>query len=178
MATKNVYLVEMSLDEKTNEDKINEAIYKIGKDHDTTWLTDLIKPLGNDKYMLVADTEDTAGSETPDIGVKVIRGFYDKVQTENLINDTLKEMEADEDEPKHFLAISHPTEYMYIILFEYSADTNPRVKIIPAPESPTEGARRISYLLQTLDKDATWGLDPYDSFMLDENNMIILFDRD
>ena len=102
---KQVFLIPMSLDEKTTEDKINEAIYMIGKDISVTWLTELIKPLDDSKYMLVAEKEETKGTETPTIGVKVIRGSQDMLKTEKIINDTLAEMKTDEDEPKSFISI-------------------------------------------------------------------------
>ena len=169
---KQVFLIPMSLNEKDNEDRINKAIYKIGKDNSVTWLADLIKALDSDKYMLVADKEDTKGTETPEIGVKVIRGSQNIAKTEEIINDTLREMEFEE---KSFISICHPAEHMYIILFEYKADTNPRVKIIKNPADPYIGSRNLSTILQTLDEDDSWGLEPYDSFMLDKDNMIILF---
>ena len=172
---KQVFLISMSLDEKTTEDRINEAIYMIGKDSSVTWLTDLIKPLDDSKYMLVAEKEETKGTETPTIGVKVIRGSQDMLKTEKIINDTLAEMETDEDEPKSFISISRPSEFMYIILFEYKAGTNPRVKIVSNPADPYIGSRKLSTFLKKLDEDDEWGLQPYDSFMLDENNLIILF---
>ena len=65
---KQVFLISMSLDEKTTEDKINEAIYMIGKDISVTWLTELIKPLDGSKYMLVAEKEEsTSVSFSPNI---------------------------------------------------------------------------------------------------------------
>lgn len=169
---KQVFLIPMSLNEKDNEDRINEAIYKIGKDNSVTWLADLIKALDSDKYMLIADKEDVKGTETPEIGVKVIRGSQNMSKTEQIINDTLKEMEFEE---KSFISLSHPAEHMYIILFEYKAGTNPRVKIVNNPADPYIGSRTLSTILQTLDEDDSWGLEPYDSFMLDKDNMIILF---
>ena len=78
---KQVYLIPMSRNEKDNETKINEAIYKIGKDSSVTWLADLIKALDDGKYMLVAEKEDSAGSETPEIGVRVIRGSQSMIKT-------------------------------------------------------------------------------------------------
>ena len=173
---KQVFLIPMSSIEKTTEDKINEAIYKIGKDSDVTWLTDLIKPLDDSKYMLVGEVEETAGTETPDIGVKVIRGSQDITKTEQIINDILLEMDKDKD--KTFIAISHPSEFMYIILYKCKAGKNPRVKIISNPADPYIGSRRISTMLQKLDEDESWGLQPYDSFMIDEKNLIILFSEE
>ena len=172
---KQVFLIPMSLDEKITEDKINEAIYMIGKDISVTWLTELIKPLDGSKYILVAEKEESTGTETPTIGVKVIHGSQDMLKTEKIINDTLAEMETDEDEPKSFISISHPSEFMYIILLEYKAGTNPRVKIVPNPADPMSGSRKISTFLKKLDNDEEWGLQPYNSFMLDSKNMIILF---
>ena len=169
---KQVFLIPMSLNEKDNEDRINEAIYKISKDNSVTWLADLIKALDSDKYMLVADKEETKGTETPEIGVKVIQGSQNMSKTEEIINDALREMEFEE---KSFISLSHPAEHMYIILFEYKAATNPRVKIVNNPADPYIGSRNLSTILQTLDEDDSWGLEPYDSFMLNKDNMIILF---
>ena len=169
---KQVFLIPMSLNEKDNEDRINKAIYKIGKDNSVTWLADLIKALDSDKYMLVADKEETKGTETPEIGVKVIQGSQNMSKTEEIINDALREMEFEE---KSFISICHPAEHMYIILFEYKAGTNPRVKIVNNPADPYIGSRNLSTILQSLDEDDSWGLEPYDSFMLDKDNMIILF---
>lgn len=173
---KQVFLIPMSSIEKTTEDKINEAIYKIGKNSDVTWLTDLIKPLDDSKYMLVGEVEETTGTETPDIGVKVIRGSQDITKTEQIINDTLLEMDKDKD--KTFIAISHPSEFMYIILYECKAGKNPRVKIVSDPADPYIGSRRLSTMLHKLDEDESWGLQPYDSFMIDEKNLIILFSEE
>lgn len=172
---KQVFLVPISLDEKTTEDRINEAIYMIGKNNSVTWLANLIKSLDDSKYMLAVEKEETTGTETPEIGVKVIRGSQDMIITEKIINDTLAEMETDEDEPKSFISISRPSEFMYIILFEYKAGTNPRVKIINNPADPYIGSRRMNTLFETLDNDDTWGLEPYDSFMIDKENLMILF---
>lgn len=173
---KQVFLIPISSIEKTTEDKINEAIYKIGKNSNVTWLTDLIKPLDDSKYMLVGEVEETAGTETPDIGVKVIRGSQDIIKTEQIINDVLLEMDKDKD--KTFIAISHPSEFMYIILYECKAGKNPRVKIVSDPADPYIGSRRLSTMLQKLDEDESWGLQPYDSFMIDEKNLIILFSKE
>lgn len=173
---KQVFLIPMSSIEKTTEDKINEAIYKIGKNSDVTWLTNLIKPLDDSKYMLVGEVEETTGTETPDIGVKVIRGSQDIIKTEQIINDVLLEMDKDKD--KTFIAISHPSEFMYIILYECKAGKNPRVKIVSDPTDPYIGSRRLSTMLQKLDEDESWGLQPYDSFMIDEKNLIILFSEE
>lgn len=169
---KQVYLIPMSRNEKDNERTINEAIYKIGKDSSVTWLGDLIKALDDSKYMLVAEKENATGTETPEIGVRVIRGSQNMVKTEEIINEELKQMELDE---KSFISICRPSEYTYIILFEYKAGTNPRVKIIPNPADPYAGSRKLSAFFEMLDKDDNWGLEPYDSFMLDDKNMIILF---
>lgn len=169
---KQVYLIPMSRNEKDNETKINEAIYKIGKDSSVTWLADLIKALDDGKYMLIAEKEDSAGSETPEIGVRVIRGSQSMIKTEEIINEELKQMELDE---KSFISICRPSEYMYIILFEYKAGTNPRIKIVPNPADPYSGSNLLTSIFDRLDNDKDWGLEPYDSFMLDDKNMIILF---
>lgn len=84
---KQVFLVPMSLDEKTTEDRINEAIYMIGKNNSVTWLANLIKSLDDSKYMLAVEKEETTGTETPEIGVKVIRGSQDMIITEKIINE-------------------------------------------------------------------------------------------
>ena len=172
---KQVFLIPMSLDEKTTQDRINEAIYMIGKNNSVTWLANLIKSLDDSKYMLAVEKEETTGTETPEIGVKVIRGSQDMTITEKIINDTLAEMETDEDEPKSFISISRPSEFMYIILFEYKAGTNPRVKIVPNPADAYIGSRKLTDFFERLDEDDSWDLEPYDSFMLDDKNLSILF---
>jgi len=169
---KQVYLIPMSRYEDENEKVINDAIYRIGKDSSVTWLADLIKALDDSKYMLVADKEETAGSETPEIGVRVIRGSQNMLKTEEIINEELKEMDEDN---KSFISICHPSEFMYIILFEYKAGTNPRVKIVPNPADAYIGSRKLTDFFERLDEDDSWGLEPYDSFMLDDKNLIILF---
>lgn len=169
---KQVYLIPMSRYEDENEKVINDAIYRIGKDSSVTWLADLIKALDDSKYMLVADKEETSGSETPEIGVRVIRGSQNMLKTEEIINEELKAMDEDS---KSFISICHPSEFMYIILFEYKAGTNPRVKIVPNPADAYIGSRKLTDFFERLDKDDSWGLEPYDSFMLDDKNLIILF---
>lgn len=169
---KQVYLIPMSRYENENEKVINDAIYRIGKDSSVTWLADLIKALDDSKYMLVADKEETAGSETPEIGVRVIRGSQNMLKTEEIINEELKAMDEDS---KSFISICHPSEFMYIILFEYKAGTNPRVKIVPNPADAYIGSRKLTDFFERLDKDDSWDLEPYDSFMLDDKNLIILF---
>lgn len=169
---KQVYLIPMSRYEDENEKVINDAIYRIGKDSSVTWLADLIKALDDSKYMLVADKEETVGSETPEIGVRVIRGSQNMLKTEEIINEELKKMDEDS---KSFISICHPSEFMYIILFEYKAGTNPRVKIIPNPADAYIGSRKLTDFFERLDEDDSWDLEPYDSFMLDDKNLIILF---
>lgn len=169
---KQVYLIPMSRYEDENEKVINDAIYRIGKDSSVTWLADLIKALDDSKYMLVADKEETVGSETPEIGVRVIRGSQNMLKTEEIINEELKKMDEDS---KSFISICHPSEFMYIILFEYKAGTNPRVKIVPNPADAYIGSRKLTDFFERLDEDDSWGLEPYDSFMLDDKNLIILF---
>ena len=169
---KQVYLIPMSRYEDENEKVINDAIYRIGKDSSVTWLADLIKALDDSKYMLVADKEETTGSETPEIGVRVIRGSQNMLKTEEIINEELKKMDEDN---KSFISICHPSEFMYIILFEYKAGTNPRVKIVPNPADAYIGSRKLTDFFERLDEDDSWGLEPYDSFMLDDKNLIILF---
>lgn len=169
---KQVYLIPMSRYEDENEKVINDAIYRIGKDSSVTWLADLIKALDDSKYMLVADKEETSGSETPEIGVRVIRGSQNMLKTEEIINEELKEMDEDS---KSFISICHPSEFMYIILFEYKAGTNPRVKIVPNPADAYIGSRKLTDFFERLDEDDSWDLEPYDSFMLDDKNLIILF---
>lgn len=169
---KQVYLIPMSRYEDENEKVINDAIYRIGKDSSVTWLADLIKALDDSKYMLVADKEETTGSETPEIGVRVIRGSQNMLKTEEIINEELKEMDEDN---KSFISICHPSEFMYIILFEYKAGTNPRVKIVPNPADAYIGSRKLTDFFERLDEDDSWDLEPYDSFMLDDKNLIILF---
>ena len=169
---KQVYLIPMSRYEDENEKVINDAIYRIGKDSSVTWLADLIKALDDSKYMLVADKEETTGSETPEIGVRVIRGSQNMLKTEEIINEELKEMDEDS---KSFISICHPSEFMYIILFEYKAGTNPRVKIVPNPADAYIGSRKLTDFFERLDEDDSWDLEPYDSFMLDDKNLIILF---
>lgn len=169
---KQVYLIPMSRYEDENEKVINDAIYRIGKDSSVTWLADLIKALDDSKYMLVADKEETVGSETPEIGVRVIRGSQNMLKTEEIINEELKKMDEDS---KSFISICHPSEFMYIILFEYKAGTNPRVKIVPNPADAYIGSRKLTDFFERLDEDDSWDLEPYDSFMLDDKNLIILF---
>ena len=169
---KQVYLIPMSRYEDENEKVINDAIYRIGKDSSVTWLADLIKALDDSKYMLVADKEETTGSETPEIGVRVIRGSQNMLKTEEITNDGLKKMD---DARKSFISICHPSEFMYIILFEYKAGTNPRVKIVPNPADAYIGSRKLTDFFERLDEDDSWDLEPYDSFMLDDKNLIILF---
>ena len=169
---KQVYLIPMSSYEDENEKVINDAIYRIGKDSSVTWLADLIKALDDSKYMLVADKEETTGSETPEIGVRVIRGSQNMLKTEEIINEELKEMDEDN---KSFISICHPSEFMYIILFEYKAGTNPRIKIVPNPADAYIGSRKLTDFFERLDEDDSWDLEPYDSFMLDDKNLIILF---
>ena len=147
---KQVYLIPMSRYEDENEKVINDAIYRIGKDSSVTWLADLIKALDDSKYMLVADKEETTGSETPEIGVRVIRGSQNMLKTEEIINEELKKMDEDN---KSFISICHPSEFMYIILFEYKAGTNPRVKIVPNPADAYIGSRKLTDFFERLDED-------------------------
>lgn len=170
---KRVFYIPISASEKDTEKAINDAITKLEADFKIEWIVDLIKAPDASKYMLVFEQSDGAGSSSPAIGVRVIQGSQNKVKTEQMINDTLKELELDED--KNFISICHPAEFMYIILYENTAGEFPRVKIIPNPSDPRAGSRKISALLQILDDDPDWDLQPYDSFMLDKDNMIILF---
>lgn len=173
---KQVFYIPISSNAEDTEFKINEAITKISKDFSIEWLINLCKSTDNNKYMLVGEKEDGTGVATPEIGVKVITSSQDMRKTEDIINNTLLEMELDED--KNFISICRPSEFIYIILYEYKAGSFPRVKIIPNPADPYIGSRRISMLLNILDDDPEWKLQPYDSFMIDKDNMIILFSEE
>jgi hypothetical protein len=170
---KQVYYVPMSSRERHIEDSINEAIGTFERAYKVEWLTNLIKAPDDNKFMLVFEREDGAGSNSPAIGVKVIQGSQNKLTTEDMLNNAFKELELDED--KNFISLFHPAEFVYIILYENKAGKFPRVKIIPNPVDPNNGARQITTLLNILDEDENWGLQPYDSFMLDKTNMIMLF---
>lgn len=172
---KQVFFIPISSD-IDNEVNINQAIYKIGKESSVTWFTNLIKAVDDNKYMLVVDKEKSSGIEEPEIGVKVIRGSQNMYTTQEMINDALKEMEFNE---QTFISISRPYEYMYILLFEYRACRhNPRVKIIPNPADPYNGSRKLTGYLQGLDKDDEWGLQPYDSCVLDPENIFMFFSEE
>ena len=67
---------------------------------------------------------------------------------------------------------------IYIILFEYKAGAFPRSKIIPNPADPKAGSRKASMFLQRLDDDPEWELQPYDSMILDKDNMIIFYSEE
>jgi hypothetical protein len=166
----------MSSEASITEKNINDTIAKVESDSQVEWLLSLIKATDYSKYMLVAEKGDGSGSSSPAIGVKVIDASQDRRATEKLINETLKEMELDED--KNFVSICHPAEFLYIILYENKAGTFPRVKIIPNPSEPRTGNFFVTGLLQRLDDDEEWGLQPYDSFMLDRESMIILFEEE
>lgn len=175
---KRVYFIPMSANEKDTENKINEAIEMIETKDNIEWITELCKATDESKYMLVGEQSEIASTGEPvpvsrSIGVKVVQGSQDKTKTEKLINDTLLEMELDGD--KTFLSICHPAEFMYIILYECKSGKFPRIKIITNPADPYIGSRSVSSFLQVLDEDLNWDLQPYDSFMLDKNNIIILF---
>ena len=155
------------------EQKINEYISHFERNGVCTWLTNLIKVVDSEKYMLVLDREDGAGSQSPAIGVRVIETSEDTSKTEEIINDTFREMELDED--KNFVSISRLSEFIYIILYENKAGTFPRAKIFKNPIDPLAGSTSMSFTLQTLDDDDQWDLQPFDSFMIDKENMIMLF---
>lgn len=155
------------------EQKINENIAFFERSGVCTWLTNLIKPVDSEKYMLVLEKEEGAGSQFPSIGVRVIETSENISKTEDMINDTFKEMELDED--KNFVSIARLSEFIYIILYENEAGIFPRAKIIKNPVDPYSGSTQMSFMLQELDDDETWDLQPFDSFMIDKENMLMLF---
>jgi len=173
---KQVYYVPMSSREKHIEDDINKAISTLERAYNLEWLTNLIKAPDDSKFMLIFEREDGTGSSTPSIGVKVIQGSQNKITTEDMINNTMKQLELDGD--KSFISLLHPAEFVYIILFEYKSGKFPRIKIVPNPTDPKQGSKQLSMLLNILDEDEEWDLQPFDSFMLDKTSMIILFDEE
>lgn len=170
---KQVFFIPMPVKQEDIEKEINKAITKLEHDFKLEWYTELIKAPDASKYMLVFEQEEGAGSASPTIGVKVVQGSQNKITTERMLNEIFLEMETDED--KNFISLCHPSEFIYIILFEYKAGVFPRVKIIPNPADPKAGSRKASMFLQRLDDDPDWELQPYDSFMLDKDSMMILF---
>lgn len=171
-----VYYVPISPKAHITESNINDIISKIERAYQVEWIVELIKSVDATKYMLVGEKLDGPGTLSPSIGVKVIEVSQDKTKTEEMINNTFKEMELDED--KNFLSISHPSEFVYIILYENKAGDFPRVKIIPNPADPLAGSQNATFFFQALDEDEEWnGLQPFDSFMMDKESMIVLFDE-
>lgn len=170
---KQVFYIAMSSNEKVTEDKINEAIRRIGKDYKVEWLTHLIKAIDPDKYMLIAErTMGAVGQESPDIGVKIVQGSQDKKKTEDMINETFRQLEIEG--KTNFISICHPTEFMYIILYENKSGTYPRVAIVPNPINPISGSRKMTYILKDLEKEYE-GLEPVDMFKLDKDSMMFIY---
>jgi hypothetical protein len=169
-----VCYVPCSKDALLTEEKINNHIAHFELHGVCTWLTNLIKPVDSEKYMLVLEREDGAGTLSPAIGVRVIETSENTSKTEDMINDTFKEMELDED--KNFISIARLSEFIYIILYENKAGTFPRAKIFKNHVDPHAGSTDMSFTLQTLDDDDQWGLQPFDSFMIDKENMLMLFE--
>lgn len=170
---KRVYYVALSSFAEDTETSINEIIAKLEHDYKLEWLTELFISPDASKYMLAFEQSEGAGSATPSIGVKVVQGSQSMLETEKILNETLLELDSDGD--KDFISISHPSEFLYIILYENKAGSFPRVKITPNPSDPKSGSVKMSNFFQFLDDDEEWDLQPYECIMLDRNNMLILF---
>lgn len=171
---KQVYFIPLSSRERHIEDDINNAIANLEKTYKLEWLPELFIAPDSDKFMLVYDKEAGAGSASPSLGVKVVQGSQNKLTTEKILNDTMLQLETDED--KNFISLYHPAEFVYIILYENKAGTFPRIKIVPNPPDPKSGNIKLSMFLQAMAEDEEWkDLQPYESFMLDKNNMVLLF---
>lgn len=170
---KRVYYVSLSSKPEDIETGINDAIAKIEHDYTLDWLTDLFIAPDASKFQLVFEQSGTVGTDEPSIGVKVVAGSQNMHTTEELLNEAFLELSAGED--KGFLNIFHPSEFVYIILYENKAGEFPRVKITPNPAEPKIGGVRMSNFFQFLDDDEEWDLQPYECIMLDKNNMLILF---
>lgn len=173
---KKVYLVKMSLDSEQETERIlNEAIKKYSGPN-VTWLPELSKPLDSDKFMLVADVDSEVGDGPSMIGVKVIRGSQDMKETEEIINTELLKMDMDNSLPKSFYSISHPSEFSYIVLYECkSSDSSVRVLITSNPADAYAGSIRLTKELNDIEEREELDFQPYDSFMIDKENLMILF---
>ena len=111
---KKVYLLKLSTEEEKTEMIINQFIEGISRNTVINWLTNLIRPLDSNKFMLVGEVEGASDEPTtPGIGVKVVRGSQNMKETEKILNSALMEMEMDEEEPKSFLSIFNPIENMW-----------------------------------------------------------------
>lgn len=174
---KKVILVPLSLDKPDLiENDINKAIYDLNKQYAVTWYIALTKAVDANKYMIVTDIdEDSTGTVSPDIGVKVVIGSSDMSMTESIINQTLLEMSVDECHPKSFISISRASDFVYIILYENKENNGfPRVKIIGNPAEPGVGSGWMSAKLEEQDND--WDLQLYDSVVLDDNYIMMLYE--
>lgn len=180
MTDTHVYYVPMSAREKHIEDDINNAIKKLEDAYHPTlvWNVNGCIAPDNNKFMLIYSLGESEDSDS--IGVRVIKGSQNMKTTQNLLNETLKELAEDEEEPKEFVNIFHPSEFIYIILYKLKAGNFPRVKIVPNPVSSSQGSVITTYILSTLEAkelDSDWeeaSLKKVD--ILNDNNMIIYFE--
>lgn len=177
---KKVYLLKLSTEEEKTEMIINQFIEGVSRNAVINWLTNLIRPLDSNKFMLVGEVEGASEEPTtPGIGVKVVRGSQNMKETEKILNSALMELEMDEEEPKSFLSIFNPIENMYIILFEYKAiEDHTMLYIRPNPADPVMGSRYLTKELEDISE-----LDPecvpYDTVMtFNQENIIFLYYND
>ncbi len=170
---KYVKYVKISQDCLKTQHIINDEIQKIAYSSNVTFLTDLCKASDPYKYMLVYEKKLGLGTVNPTIGVKVVKGSENMQETEDRINSVFEYLRNRSD--LNFISISHPSEFMYIILFEYVSGSFPVAKIIPVIGDAFNASISITDFLQELDEDESFGLEPYDSFNINKDNMLMLF---
>lgn len=170
---KETKFVKLSKDTLESQRLINQAIFDIDTSINAEFLVDLCKPVDSYTYMLVYEHSLGLASTTPSIGVKVFKVSENVTKAEHQINEVLSILRNRGD--LNFISISQLDDLTYIILFEYRDGVFPCVKIFPFIRDTISAKAYLDKELQELDDNEYFGLQPYDMFMINPENMLILF---
>lgn len=170
---KETTFVKLSQDHKETQKLINSAIFNIDTTMNVSFLPNLCKVTDPYKYMLVYEHKLGLASVAPSVGVKVVKCSSDMKKTNDQLNEVMSILRNKGN--LNFLNISQQDEYTYIILYEYKAGGFPYIKIVPIIEDSYNAKYFIDNVFEDMYEDEMFDLEPFDSFMINKNNMIILF---
>ena len=170
---KETKFVKLSKDPKETQKIINDAILAIDTSINAAFLLDLCKPLDSYTYLLVYEHSLGLASTMPSIGVKVFQVSENANKAEAQINEHMAMLRNRGD--LNFISINQLDPLTYVILYEYRSGLFPYIKIFPFIRDPLSAKACLDKELQELDDDEQFGLQPYDMFMINSENMLVLY---
>lgn len=152
---------------KDNTIKTERTINKILSEYQA--MPDLCTATDPYKYMVVYDDTISHDNMIPDLGVRIVKGSEDFNKTEKKLNKVMEELRLDDN--KAFISICNPSDFIYIILYQYKAGYFPIISIVPIIGDLRSAQKYLDKKFEEYDE---LELDLCDHIKLDDNHLMFL----